>query len=192
MYNKKNSFIFFQYFYSCDTVNKYNILSVYNIPLITKLKISFLLNFFQSNLLELSNDYNARTKAFFLYYLITNCFPCLNFIKIKNKLNKMLFSTTFCFSKIIQKQQNINSFLISFFFEILPNIDEKSFVFKNTKNLIVLKMFIPVYSFKNLSFLLNTELFYFLKNDFVVQLEFLVNKNSVSSFNWQTLSLFWK
>ena len=104
----------------------------------------------------------------------------------------MLFSTTFCFSNIIQKQQNINSFLISFFFEILPNIDEKSFVFKNTKNLIVLKMFIPVYSFKNLSFLLNTELFYFLKNDFVVQLEFLVNKNSVSSFNWQTLSLFWK
>jgi hypothetical protein len=192
MYNKKNSFFFFQYFYNCDTINKYNILSIYTIPLITKLKISFLLDFFQSNLLEISNEYNTRTKAFFLYYLITNYFPSLNFIKLKNNLNKMLFNTTFCLSQVINKQQSINSFLINFFFEILPNIDEKSFVLKNTKNLIILKIFLPVCSFKNLAFLLNTELFYFLKNDFVVQLEFFINKDSIKTFNWQTLSLFWK
>ena len=192
MYNKKNSFFFFQYFYNCDTINKYNILSIYTIPLITKLKISFLLDFFQSNLLEISNEYNTRTKAFFLYYLITNYFPSLNFIKLKNNLNKMLFNTTFCLSQVINKQQSINSFLINFFFEILPNIDEKSFVLKNTKNLIILKIFLPVCSFKNLAFLLNTELFYFLKNDFVVQLEFFINKDFIKTFNWQTLSLFWK
>ena len=167
-------------------------MSIYTIPLITKLKISFLLDFFQSNLLEISNEYNTRTKAFFLYYLITNYFPSLNFIKLKNNLNKMLFNTTFCLSQVINKQQSINSFLINFFFEILPNIDEKSFVLKNTKNLIILKIFLPVCSFKNLAFLLNTELFYFLKNDFVVQLEFFINKDSIKTFNWQTLSLFWK
>ena len=192
MYNKKDSNVFFQYFYNCDIINKYNILSVYNIPLIQKIKISFLLNFFQANLIELSNDYNIKTKAFFLFYVISNFFPCLNFIKLKNNLNKMIFNTTFCLSSRIHKQQNINSFLISFFCELLPNAEERVFVIKNLKNFIVLKIFLPVYSFKNLDFILNTEIFYFLKNDFVVQLEFFVKKNANKSFNWQTLSLFWK
>lgn len=192
MYNKKDSFIFLSYFYNCDSVNKYNILSIYSIPFIKQIKISFLLNFFQSNLTEISNDYNIRTKSFFLFYLITNSFPFLNFIKLKNNINKMVFNTTFCLSNIINKQKDINTFLISFFFELLPNIDEKIFIVKNMKKFIILKIFIPVFAFKNLDIILNTEMFYFLKNDFVIQLEFFINKNSSKTFNWQTLSLFWK
>lgn len=68
MYNKKDSAIFFNYFYNCDTINKYNIFSIYNMPLIQKIKIKFLLNSFQSNLIESSNDYNIKTKAFFFFF----------------------------------------------------------------------------------------------------------------------------
>lgn len=192
MYNKKDSSIFFNYFYNCDIINKYNIFSIYNIPLIQKIKIKFLLNSFQSNLIENSNDYNIKTKAVFFFFLMTNLFPHLNFIKIKKTLNKMLFDTTFCLTNMFQNQQIINSFLISFFFELLPNSEEKIFVVKNMKTCIILKFFLPVYSFKNLNFILNTEVFYFLKNDFLVQLELFVSKKKSKNFNWQTLILFWK
>jgi len=192
MYNKKDSSVFFYYFNSCDIINKYNIFSIHSIPLIQNIRFSFLLNFFHSNLIENSNDYNIKTKAFFLFYLISNSFPNLNFIKLKNNLNKMLFNTTFCLSSLIRKQPIINSFLISFFFELLPNVDDKVFLLKKNKNFIILKIYLPFYSFKNLKFILNTETFFFLKNDFLVQVEFFIKKNTDKHFNWQILSLFWK
>lgn len=123
---------------------------------------------------------------------MTNLFPHLNFIKLKKYLNKMLFDTTFCLTSIFYNQQVINSFLITFFFELLHTAEEKVFIVKNMKTCIILKFFLPVYSFKNLNVILNTEVFYFLKNDFLVQLEFFVSKTPDKKFNWQTLVLFWK
>ncbi len=109
----KNNFIKSNYLLSCDSINKYNLSSVYNTPKISNIVLEFplksIIKAFETKATE--DDSLIQIKAFLFLYLFFNNIPFINSNKLKvlkksDKDNESFFAL----KMIISENNDINNF----------------------------------------------------------------------------------
>ena len=163
----KNNYIKSDYLLSCDTTNKYNLLSRYDVPEVKNIVLEFplknIINAFESKMSE--EDNVLQIKAFLFFYLLFNTLPFINSNKLKiikksDKDNESFFSLKI---KVSEKKE-INKFIIQLFIENIHNflledfklLQEKNLYQLNNKNKILLSCKIPLNLLADNESVLNT------------------------------------
>ena len=140
------------YLSSCDSINKYNVKTLYELPFIREVILHFPLK----ELNEAINSYskneisdNLKIKSVLIFYLIFAFIPYINCSKIefKKHFEKGNFSDNFAIKVCISDYRDINSFLINLFVEHFDILKQE--------NLLLLKGQLTKFVFKNNTFCYN-------------------------------------
>ena len=183
----KNNFIKSNYLLSCDSINKYNLSSVYNTPKISNIVLEFplksVIKAFETKATE--DDSLIQIKAFLFLYLFFNNIPFINSNKLKvlkksDKDNESFFAL----KMIISENNDINNLLISLFvennhkflmedFKVLQDTNSYK-IENNNKTLVNCK--IPLNFFSGNESVLNT-LTGFNNKEFILNITFHIKKH---------------
>ena len=173
MLKKKRDYSFNSYLNHIDIINKYNIKSIYNIPLINSLMLQVSLDKFIDGTTNIHASYH---QSIFYYYYFTNLTPKIG-ITVQNSF--VLTSTSY-------NQETLNYCLDVIFCETREYT--KLAIKRPVRKSILIIFRRPLSSFKEFENLINTETFNAKDSDITLK---LLVKKCPSFLNLKDLSPFW-